>query len=151
MEIERECLSHMKEENALFFLAAQKYRVEITKTKAVTKNTDNILSYYLLSLLSNGETKRFCLVRASIESLMDIEDLPQVRLLDVFWRASLLGDLPQMKISIENLSKAHQKIGNKAVDQISVCQTESSKDHSMHREKGSIERVIQMSKLFFQV
>ncbi|OAG28901.1 hypothetical protein NEDG_01040 [Nematocida displodere] len=149
--LESKCLEQMKSHSVDFMGTAQKYRVEVSSNKTPTNHTDTILSYFLLSLLSENDTKRFCLTRASTESLMEWEEFPLIKTLDELWRASLLGDIPQMKRAVESLPVTHQELGKKAVGFLSG---HASNEKQMLVEESAMEKiqgVIRSAELFFRV
>ncbi|KAI5171129.1 hypothetical protein NEFER03_0531 [Nematocida sp. LUAm3] len=150
MSIEKKCLEMMQKEDESFEMYAQEYKIELMHEGRVTENTDSIFSYYLLSLLARGETRRFCLVRGGLERLTEMQEFPQVRSLDVLWRANLLGDFPQMKHSLQGLSTTHQKIGEVAINRL-LGELQNKLEEKKEKETATIQQVIKMSELFFRV
>ncbi|KAI5186154.1 hypothetical protein NEHOM01_1319 [Nematocida homosporus] len=151
MSIESECLELISSKGAKFMLAAQRYRVMLLESQKPTKSSDVILSYFLLSLLVECDSRRFCLVRASLQSLLEQQDLPCVRVLDGLWQAGLLGDIPQMKHLVNALPASHHELGERAIAKLTNSETEQESCRAEEREEGKIQGVIRMSELFFRV
>ncbi|KAI5179747.1 hypothetical protein NEOKW01_0210 [Nematocida sp. AWRm80] len=151
MSIEKECLECVKKNKSEYSICMQNYKIDILMNRRITENTDIIFAYYLLSLLSNGNIKEYSLNRAAIEEVIDLGEFKYVRLVDSFCMASRLGNQLQMQQAIEGLPKGFAKIGEKAFH-ILRDQNAVVIDAPVETEqKNKIERVINLSNMFFRV
>lgn len=154
-EIEKRCILKIKEGDLDIIDLLQNYKINILKTKEITENTDAILSYFLLYLLSTGETRRYCLNRAEVSSIIENEKkrnngFINIRNTDTLWKASLLGDIPQMKQSINSLIHTHTQIGEIAYNRLKDIR-QNIKDKESEKKDSKIQQIIKASNMFFRV
>ncbi|KAI5191023.1 hypothetical protein NECID01_1253 [Nematocida sp. AWRm77] len=151
MSLEKNCLKLMKESPLEFLFAAQQYRIQVLSSGKSTKHTDEIFAYFLLLLLAEGETKRFCLIRASIDRVVDSNSFPYVGILDKIWTTSLVGDLPKMKQAVSSLPPIYHELGQKAVEHLTLKEQASPAESVSTAQEGKLQKLLKVSELFFRV
>lgn len=150
--IENECLSMIRKKEGEFSQSLQKYKLQLIREKKITEKTDQILSYFLLSLLAEGKVRRYSLNRAEISSVIEAGPgrFPSVDQVDLVWKASLLGDIPQMKQTLNTLPETHLELGRKAC---SVLQErkEIEENRQNAQRQSKLQEIIRGSNVFFKV
>jgi len=150
MSIESECVEAMRRNSDVFLFLAQSYKISVLSSNTATKHMDEIMSFFLLKLLSEGDMKRFCLIRSSIERITEKGNFPLVSTLDKIWKASLLGDIPQMKQAVLSLPHIHKQTGEEALRKLTTHE-EKGKTDEAKEIKGGLQNVIEAARMYFRV
>lgn len=147
MELESDCMRSISS-GRVDLILLQKYKLETIKSENTTENTDKILSYFLLYLLSTGEKRRFSLNLAEITKLQEKQELKLVSKVDLLWKSSLLGDIPQIKQSLTDLPEIFERIKESAFNSL---QNKEETGEIEEKKESKIQKIIRESNMFFRV
>ncbi|KAH9385873.1 uncharacterized protein NEMAJ01_0769 [Nematocida major] len=149
-EVEKTCLTSIKKGEGEFSESLQKYKIGLLTGGSVTEHTDSVLGYFLLYLLAKGDARRYSLNRAEIAEFLEKGSFPVVGAIDRLWKASVLGDIPQMKEALSSLPETHFSVGEEACKFLQNREVSAQEDPSV-QEGSRIEQIIKGSNMFFRV
>lgn len=152
-ERERECLKLLETDTQDFVNAAQKYRIEVKGSK--TENYDRIMTKLLISLIATGKTDRYLLLRAGMQHLVEEGGLEHVQVLDEFWKAHLLGDIPKIRETIRNLPPESRKqaetAAEKALKGTKCAKKEAEGEEETQQKANHISQTIENARQYFRI
>lgn len=150
-ERERECLKLIGTDTQDFVNAAQKYRIETKGNK--TENYDRIMTKLLISLIATGKTDRYLLLRAGIQHIVEEGGLEHVKVLDEFWKAHLLGDIPKIRETIRNLPSESRKQAETAAERALKGSKNEKKEteRESQQKTNQIGQTIENARQYFRV